>query len=143
MKDEERRQLKVEGVLSFLVLTGRGFTFSNRIESPYYIGQGKKLRNRLWGHAKRVGGLYYNFWNFFSALAFDDQKHRDELEGVLIAAMPTANGPSQSFRKKKCRDMSAIYFMRFTSIACPNRQGTDLLCKLATAFVLRRTSTCP
>ena len=56
MKDEERRQLKVEGVLSFLVLTGRGFTFSNRIESPYYIGQGKKLRNRLWGHAKRVGG---------------------------------------------------------------------------------------
>jgi hypothetical protein len=41
-------------------------------------------------------------WNFFSAFAVDDSKQRDELEGVLIAALPTANNGAKP-RLKKAR----------------------------------------
>jgi hypothetical protein len=33
----------------------------------------------------------YNFWTHFSAFVVEDVAHRNELEGILIAAMPTAN----------------------------------------------------
>ncbi len=61
-----------------------------RDDIPYYIGQAAKLRSRLRRHATAAGGRYYNFWNFFSVFVIEDPKSRNEIEGLLIAAMPTA-----------------------------------------------------
>jgi hypothetical protein len=72
-----------------------------RDDKPHYIGQAIKLHNRLWGHAVHAGGRYYHFWNFFSAFAVADPKHRNELEGILIAAMPTANSAKPRLKKER------------------------------------------
>ena len=55
------------------------------------------LFDRLWNHANQPGDRYYNFWNFFSVFAVAGEKHWDEVEGILIAAMPTANSASPRF----------------------------------------------
>jgi hypothetical protein len=41
----------------------------------------------------------YHFWNYFSAFVLPDAKHRDEVEAVLIAAMPTANNANPKIQK--------------------------------------------
>ena len=87
----------------------RGLEFLNkpgvyvlyRDDEPYYIGQADKLRRRLWNHARRPESRYYHFWNFFSAFAVEDTAHRDELEGVLIASMPTANSAKPKLRRER------------------------------------------
>ena len=63
-----------------------------RDDVPYYVGKATKLRSRLWTHANKPGGRYYNFWNFFSVFVVKDPTVRSQIEGILIAAMPTANG---------------------------------------------------
>jgi hypothetical protein len=74
-----------------------------RDDHPYYVGKtSRPLFDRIWAHANRPHDRYYNFWNFFSAFAISTRKHRDEVEGILIAAMPTtANGANPRFRKIK------------------------------------------
>jgi hypothetical protein len=72
-----------------------------RDDKPYYIGQAAILRKRLWSHAVQASGRYYHFWNFFSAFAVLDPKHRNELEGILIAAMPTANSAKPKLQREK------------------------------------------
>jgi len=59
------------------------------------------LRNRLWAHARKPASRYYHFWNFFSAFAVEDKKQRDELEAILIAAMPTANSAKPKLQREK------------------------------------------
>jgi len=76
-----------------------------RDDIPYYIGQVGKLRGRLSAHATRPGLRLYNFWNFFSAFVVMDTDDRNEIEGILIAAMPTANSarprlPRERFPKE-------------------------------------------
>jgi len=44
---------------------------------------------------------YYNFWDKFSAFAVPDEKGRNELEGILIAAMPTANSSKPKLMKER------------------------------------------
>ena len=61
-----------------------------RDDIPYYIGQASKLRFRLRRHATAPGSRYHNFWNFFSVFVIENPKSRSEIEGLLIAAMPTA-----------------------------------------------------
>jgi hypothetical protein len=69
---------------------------------PYYIGKsGDSLFARLSGHAMNPRRRYYNFWDMFSAFAVPDKKGRDELEGILIAAMPTANGSKPRLSKER------------------------------------------
>jgi hypothetical protein len=70
-----------------------------RDDIPYYIGQAKKLRHRLWLHAGSPGERYSNFWNYFSAFVIQDPKMRDEVEGILIAAMPTANSAKPKLKR--------------------------------------------
>ena len=70
---------------------------------PYYIGQAKKLRGRLWQHACVPDSRYYNFWNHFSAFVVEDPDHRNEIEAILVAAMPTANSANREFKKNLCR----------------------------------------
>ncbi len=72
-----------------------------RDDVPYYVGQADRLRRRLWWHAMRPQARYYNFWNFFSAFVIPDGGDRDEVEGILISAMPTANHAEPKFPKEK------------------------------------------
>jgi hypothetical protein len=62
-----------------------------RDDTPYYVGKATKLRSRLYLWAMKPNAPHFHFWNYFSAFAVEDPDKRDELEGVLIAALPTAN----------------------------------------------------
>jgi hypothetical protein len=72
-----------------------------RNDIPYYIGQALRLRHRLWSHAGSPGARYGNFWNYFSAFVIREPKMRDEIEGILIAAMPTANSAKPKLKRAK------------------------------------------
>lgn len=72
-----------------------------RDDIPYYVGQATKLRHRLWTHAGSPGTRYGNCWNYFSAFVIRDPKMRDEVEGILIAAMPTANSAKPKLNRAK------------------------------------------
>jgi hypothetical protein len=67
---------------------------------PYYVGQAGKLRYRLFAHANIPNDRYCNFWNFFSVFVVENKHHRDEIEGILIAAMPTANSTKPKLLKQ-------------------------------------------
>ena len=87
--------------LKFLT-TQKGVYVLYRDENPHYIGKSAdSLFSRLHLHAVNPKMRHYNFWNFFSAFAVPDKKGRDELEGILIAAMPTANSSSPRLNKEK------------------------------------------
>jgi hypothetical protein len=63
-----------------------------RDDQPYYVGRAtKSLFHRLLSHANDPKDEYFNFWNFFSAFTVSKRKHVNEVEGILIAAMPTDN----------------------------------------------------
>lgn len=63
-----------------------------RDEHPYYVGQTKRpLFSRLHDHANKSTDKYFHFWNYFSFFVVEDPRHIDEIEGILIASMPTAN----------------------------------------------------
>jgi hypothetical protein len=73
-----------------------------RDEHPYYIGKSaQSLFTRLRGHAIKPSARYYNFWNMFSAFAVPDERGRDELERILISAMPTVNSSKPKLIKMK------------------------------------------
>jgi len=62
-----------------------------RNDEPYYIGKtSKPLLKRLKLHALKPNARRYNFWNYFSAFEITNPSHRDEVEAILISAMPTA-----------------------------------------------------
>jgi hypothetical protein len=74
-------------------LTEPGVYVRFRDDVPYYVCKtDKKLFRRIRAHATMTRDRYYHFWNYFSAFVVPNAKHRDEVEGVLIASMPTANG---------------------------------------------------
>ncbi len=61
-----------------------------RDDVPFYVGQAKgKLRSRLRSHASGVVSLKSYFWNYFSAFIVDNPSHIDEVEAILISAMPS------------------------------------------------------
>jgi hypothetical protein len=70
-------------------------------DEPYYVGKAKMLRRRLRVHANRPTDRYYDFWSSFSFFVVNDPTIRSQLEGALIAAMPTANGARPKFKKAK------------------------------------------
>jgi len=83
-------------------LKEKGVYILYRDEHPYYIGKSAdSLFKRLRAHAIRPQARYYNFWNMFSAFAVPDKEGRDELEGILIAAMPTVNSSKPKLIKMK------------------------------------------
>jgi hypothetical protein len=62
-----------------------------RDDHPYYVGKtDRHLFDRIWNHANQPKDRRYNFWNFFSAFVVPTEKHRREVEAILISAMPTA-----------------------------------------------------
>jgi hypothetical protein len=68
---------------------------------PYYIGKVTKLRRRLGQHAWYAKARYYHLWNFFSFFVVNDSERRDEIERVLIAAMPTTNSAQPKLPREK------------------------------------------
>jgi hypothetical protein len=67
-----------------------------RGDEPYYIGKSSRpLIKRLGVHALKPNGRRYNFWDYFSAFTIDDGTHRDEVEAILISAMPSAANSSK------------------------------------------------
>jgi GIY-YIG catalytic domain len=71
-----------------------------RDDAPYYVGKAKNMRVRLRTHATDPASHLYHFWNFFSAFVIKNERLMSQLEGVLIAAMPTANGASPRLPKQ-------------------------------------------
>jgi hypothetical protein len=83
------------------ILDNPGIYILYRDGMPYYIGRADKLRTRLLRHAWDIHGGHYNLWNFFSFFVVDDRAGRDEIEGILIAAMPTANGAKPKLPRER------------------------------------------
>jgi len=75
-----------------------------RDDEPYYVGQAKNMRGRIGKHATDPTSRVYHFWNFFSAFVIKDARLRSQLEGVLIAAMPTANNANPKLPKEAMPD---------------------------------------
>ena len=83
-------------------LREKGVYILYRDEIPYYIGRTSgPLFKRLCGHATNPTKKRYKFWNLFTAFAVPDEYERQELEVVLIAAMPTANSAQPILNKLK------------------------------------------
>jgi len=71
-----------------------------RDDHPNYIGMTRRsLFGRIWPHANMPKDKYYNFWNFFSAFVVPDTRHIGQVEGILIAAMPTANSANPRIKR--------------------------------------------
>ena len=84
----------------FAILGKTGVYVLYREDVPYYIGRAQHLRFRLWGHANVPGSRLYNFWTHFSVFVPEDPKRQNEIEAILIAAMPTtANNARPSMNK--------------------------------------------
>lgn len=91
-------------------LSSAGVYILYRNDRPYYIGQtGGALNKRLENHALKPNARLYSFWNYFSAFQISDEDHRNEIEAILISAMPTANSSHPKFPKKRLdRKMSKL-----------------------------------
>jgi hypothetical protein len=70
-----------------------------REDQPYYVGKAIRLSSRIWAHANQPKDRYYNFWNYFSAFVVPDTSYLGEVEGLLIASMPTENSSVPRIRK--------------------------------------------
>ena len=89
---------------NFRHLQQAGIYVLYREETPYYIGQAKVLYKRLHDHANKSTDRYFNFWNFFSAFVVSDEKYLDDVERILIAAMPTANSSMPKMNRIRIPD---------------------------------------
>jgi len=100
------------------LLNGPGIYVLYRDDHPYYVGKTKNpLFKRIWSHANATRDRYFNFWNFFSAFVVSRKNYIDELEGILIAAMPTANSASPKIRKIRIpREVVALLQSRKTIV---------------------------
>ena len=76
-------------------LTKHGVCILYRGQQPYYIGRALRgtgtLYKRLHSHADKSTDGYFAFWDYFSAFVVENEEHIKEVEGILIAAMPTEN----------------------------------------------------
>jgi hypothetical protein len=96
--ENEGRKKAAARVLDTLQKTGVYVLYRN--DEPYYVGQATKLRHRLWQHATDPNSRYFNFWNYFSAFVVDKERV-DEVEAILISAMPTANHARPKIERRK------------------------------------------
>lgn len=104
-------------------LNGPGVYVLYRNEEPYYIGKtSRPLIKRLRNHALRPNARRYNFWNYFSAFHIPSAKDRDEVEAILISAMPTANSAQPKLNKTRlnremCKLLNDVQSMMLTGAA--------------------------
>lgn len=73
-----------------------------RDEMPYYIGKTKHdLFERLHAHTNVATDPYFNFWNYFSVFVVADANYVDEVEGILIASLPSRNRAAPKITEMK------------------------------------------
>lgn len=73
-----------------------------RDDEPFYVGQARdSMRGRISSHATRPTARRYHLWNYFSAFHIEDKDDRADVEGILIAAMPTANSANPKLPKER------------------------------------------
>jgi hypothetical protein len=101
MPNQDGKKKKTKLVKGLELLNKPGVYVLYRNEIPYYIGQAAPLRGRLWHHASYPGARYHTFWNFFCAFVVPEKSRRNEIEGILIASMPTANSAKPKRKKAK------------------------------------------
>jgi len=78
-----------------------------RDDVPYYIGKSKNLFKRLAGYSRNPNSKYCNFWNFFTVFVVSNHKYIDDVEGILIKAMPLADNSSKP-RMNRIRIPSSV-----------------------------------
>jgi len=78
---------------SYEALQNLGVYILFRNDLPYYVGRATKtsLYKRLHDHSNKATDKHFNFWNYFSFFVVPNKNHINEIEGILIASMPTAN----------------------------------------------------
>ena len=81
------------------LLSESGVYVLYREDQPYYVGKAQRLFKRLHDHANNPRDKYYNFWNFFCAFVVPNIKHLEEIEGILVASMPTDNSAVRRIKK--------------------------------------------
>jgi hypothetical protein len=97
-----------------------------RDDKPYYIGKtGKPLIKRLSTHALKPNGRRYNFWNYFSAFEIQSSTHRDEVEAILISAMPTANSSRPKFLRKNLNRQAARLLNDVQALMLTGKEDTS------------------
>jgi hypothetical protein len=97
-----------------------------RDDEPYYIGKtAKSLFKRLRVHALRPNTRRYNFWNYFSAFEIAEESHRDEVEAILIAAMPTANSSRPKFERKAHDRQAARLLNKVQALMLTGQEDTS------------------
>lgn len=93
----QERRLTIKDTDEFLSKPGVYVLY--RDEHPYYIGKATlSLFSRLHAHANKSTDKYFNLWNYFSAFEVP-KEYIDEVEGILIAAMPTANSAAPRIKQ--------------------------------------------
>jgi hypothetical protein len=97
-----------------------------RDDEPYYIGKtSKALIKRLNNHALKPNARRYNFWNYFSAFEILDPAHRDEVEAILISAMPTANSSKPKFERKNLDRETARLLNNVQALMLTGKEDTS------------------
>lgn len=103
-------------------LNGPGVYVLYRDDDPYYIGKtSRPLTKRLAQHALKPNARRYNFWNYFSAFQLSEAVHRDEIEAILISAMPTANSSHPKFPRRKLDRQAARMLNEIQALALTGR----------------------
>jgi GIY-YIG catalytic domain len=97
-----------------------------RDDEPYYIGKtSQPLIKRLSNHALKPNARRYNFWNYFSAFEISDPTHRDEVEAILISAMPTANSSKPKFERKNLDRETARLLNNVQALMLTGKEDTS------------------
>ncbi len=66
-----------------------------RDDKPYYIGKTKNLFKRLTGYARNPNSKRYHFWNYFTAFIVTKSRLIDDVEAILIRAMPLVDNSAK------------------------------------------------
>lgn len=94
-----------------------------RDDEPFYIGKtSRPLIKRLKQHALKPNARRYNFWNYFTAFELAKPAHRDEIEAVLISAMPTANSSHPKLPRKMLDRHAAKLLNEIQALILTGRQ---------------------
>jgi hypothetical protein len=113
----DKHGLKARTQIKLFERPGVYILYEGRI--PYYIGKADKLWTRLHAHANKTTDQYFLYWDYFQAFVVPDPKHRSELEGVLCAALPTANRSRMKF------DVTQVPSLLLKEIRDANRIGVN------------------
>ena len=107
------------------LLDGPGVYVLYRDDAPYYIGKTERgLYGRVRKHANNPGEKYYRYWNFFSVFMVDSVEHLDDVEGILIAAIPlAANSSKPKFERIKLPRTIKNLMSRLRRISADDLRG--------------------